>query len=122
MNEQEHETPVWHACVGEGYEPVLIGERTADNEDELLARGWVEQQNSGGFIYSGGMRPRRRRKQCKIVVWRLCARPSAAMDCTAELKWIQSGLIQKPWHPLEQSGFFTDSFETVKYLPEGTSP
>ena len=62
MSEQENETPVWHAWVGDGYEPVLFGETTADNEDELLARGWVEQQNSGGFIYSGGMRPRRRRK------------------------------------------------------------
>lgn len=118
MSEQEQEAPVWHAWVGDGYEPVLIGERTADNEDELLARGWVEQQNSGGFIYSGGMRPRRRRKQPKIVVWRLCARLNTGMDY-GELRWIPSGLIQKPWHPLEQS---TDSFETVKYLPEGTSP
>ena len=63
MSEQENETPVWHSCVGDGWEPVLFGERTADNEDELLARGWVAQQNSGGFIYSGGMRPRRRRKR-----------------------------------------------------------
>jgi hypothetical protein len=68
MSEQEQEAPVWHSIVGEGYEPVLIGERTADNEDELLARGWVEQQNSGGFIYSGGMRPRRRRKRKRFPV------------------------------------------------------
>ena len=59
-NEVE-DVPVWHSCVGDGWEPVLIGEMTADNEDELLATGWVAQQDSGGFVYSVGMRPRRRR-------------------------------------------------------------
>jgi hypothetical protein len=118
MNEQEHETPVWHAWVGEGWEPVLFGEITKQDEEVLLASGWVNGSDSGGCIYNPGMRPRRRRKQPKIVVWRLCARLNTGMDY-GELRWIPSGLIQKPWHPLEQS---TDSFETVKYLPEGTSP
>ena len=61
MSEQQ-ETPVWHSIVGDGWEPVLIGEMTKADEDELFARGWVGQRDTGGFVYSVGMRPRRRRK------------------------------------------------------------
>ena len=62
-DEQQQETPVWHSIVGEGYEPVLIGEMTKADEDELFARGWVGQRDTGGVVYSVGMRPRRRRKR-----------------------------------------------------------
>jgi len=128
MSEQENETPVWHAIVGEGWEPVQFGEMTKQSDEVLLARGWVDDCGNGGCRYAPEMRPRRRRKQPKIVVWRLCARPSAAMDCTVELKWIQSDKIESPWCIV--SSVASDSriemeeepFEITKFLPEGTSP
>lgn len=63
MSEQENETPVWHAWVGEGWEPVLFGEITKQDEEVLLAGGWANGSDSGGYIYNQTMRPRRRRKR-----------------------------------------------------------
>ena len=62
-DDQEQETPAWHTIVGEGWEPVLLGEETKADEEELFAKGWVPQRDNGLFIYSDDMRPRRRRKQ-----------------------------------------------------------
>ena len=63
MSEQEQETPVWHSWVGEGWEPVLFGEITKQDEEVLLAGGWANGSDSGGYIYNQTMRPRRRRKK-----------------------------------------------------------
>ena len=66
-DEQQQETPVWHSIVGDGWEPVLIGERTKMHEQELFSKGWLAHHD-GGFIYSGNMRPRRRRKRSYDVL------------------------------------------------------
>lgn len=63
MSEQENETPVWHAWVGDGWEPVLFGGITRQSDEVLLARGWANGSDSGGYIYNQTMRPRRRRKK-----------------------------------------------------------
>jgi len=62
-DEQEHETPVWHSIVGEGWEPVLFGEVTKPDEQVLISGGWVDDCSVNGFIYSADVRPRRRRKR-----------------------------------------------------------
>ena len=61
-------TPVWHAIVGEGYEPVQIGDKMKPDEDVLQAGGWVCANHGGGAPYREGWPPRRRRKPC-IDVW-----------------------------------------------------
>ena len=63
MSEQEEETPAWHAIVGDGWEPVQLGDETKADDSVLFAMGWVAQPDGGGFVYSDGMRPRRRRKK-----------------------------------------------------------
>ena len=70
MSEQENETPVWHAWVGEGWEPVLFGEITKQDEEVLLAGGWANGSDSNGYIYNQTMRPRRRR----IRSYEICSR------------------------------------------------
>ena len=55
--------PVWHSIVGEGWEPVLFGEMMKQDEEVLLASGWVNDCRSGGFAYEPCMLPRRRRKR-----------------------------------------------------------
>ena len=67
MSEQQQETPVWHAIVGEGWEPVQFGEAVKAGDQELLAIGWVVQYDSG-CTYDWNMRPRRRRKRLYDVV------------------------------------------------------
>lgn len=54
--------PVWHAIVGEGYEPVQIGEMTEPNDDMLRAGGWACANGGGGLTYREDWTPRRRRK------------------------------------------------------------
>ena len=66
MSEQE-EVPVWHAIVGDGWEPVQFGEITKADEHELFSKGWVLQRDNG-FIYTENMRPRRRRKPVMFSV------------------------------------------------------
>lgn len=61
MSEQEH-LPVWHAIVGDDWEPVLFGELTGRTDEVLKAEGWVENCDGGGFIFHAGSLPRRRRK------------------------------------------------------------
>ena len=61
-NEVE-DVPVWHAIVGEGWEPVLFGETTKQEEEVLIAGGWAGDRDNGGFIYATEHRPRRRRKR-----------------------------------------------------------
>ena len=63
MSEQEQETPVWHAIVGEGWEPVLFGEQTKADEHVLESHGWVALPFGGAWVYGEGMPPRRRRKR-----------------------------------------------------------
>ena len=63
MSEQQQETPVWHAIVGEGWEPVLIGELARQNDQVLEAQGWVDNSDGGGFILQECGKPRRRRKR-----------------------------------------------------------
>ena len=64
MSEQEQETPVWHAIVGEGWEPVQIGQLTERKDQVLLARGWADQPVANtGLMYGPDMRPRRRLKR-----------------------------------------------------------
>ena len=58
----DKEVPVWHAIVGEGYEPVQIGEMTEPNDDMLRAGGWVCANGGGGLTYREDWTPRRRRK------------------------------------------------------------
>jgi len=87
MSEQENETPVWHSIVGEGWEPVQFGEITKQDEEVLLASGWVNGSDSGGCIYNPGMRPRRRRKASyEILTWKngwpfSCLRTAKPGDC-----------------------------------------
>jgi hypothetical protein len=66
MSEQEQCTPVWHAIVGEGYEPVQIGEIARSDDDVLRADGWVRAYVDGGLTYREDWKPRRRRKQTEI--------------------------------------------------------
>ena len=68
MSEQENETPVWHAWVGDGWEPVLFGGITRESDEVLLARGWANGSDSGGCIYNPSMRPRRRRKVQRFAI------------------------------------------------------
>ena len=63
MSEQEQESPAWHAIVGDGWEPVLIGELAGQNDQVLKAEGWVNSFDDGGFILQECGRPRRRRKR-----------------------------------------------------------
>ena len=63
----DKKVPVWHAIVGEGYEPVQIGDMTKPGEDILIAGGWVPF-DTDGFAYTENMRPRRRRK-VSFNVW-----------------------------------------------------
>lgn len=65
---QERQAPVWHAIVGEGYEPVQIGEMTEPNDDMLRAGGWVCANGGGGLTYREDWTPRRRRKKPDIRV------------------------------------------------------
>ena len=66
--QQEHETPVWHSIVGEGWEPVLFGETTKQEEEVLIAGGWAGDRDNGGFIYATEHRPRRRRKRFPVTI------------------------------------------------------
>ena len=66
--EQEQQTPVWHAIVGDGWEPVLIGDMTKPEEGVLHAGGWIDNCDAGGYIYGPDMRPRRRRKRLHIPI------------------------------------------------------
>ena len=62
-DEQEKQTPAWHAIVGEGWRPVRIGEETGNDDEALTAGGWAEVSDSGSFVYKRFMMPRRRRKR-----------------------------------------------------------
>lgn len=63
-DEQEQETPVWHAIVGEGWEPVLFGEIARPDEEVLLGSGWIKASPYGcGFVFGPEHKPRRRRKR-----------------------------------------------------------
>ena len=62
MSEQEQCTPVWHAIVGEGWRPVLLGEKTRKGDEVLHACGWVKAPSGGRFTYERCHKPRRRRK------------------------------------------------------------
>ena len=59
----EQQAPVWHSCVGDGWEPVQFSEMTLADEDVLRAGGWVRANDGGGFAYGEDRRPRRRRKK-----------------------------------------------------------
>jgi len=61
-DEQQQETPVWHSIVGEGYEPVLIGQLTKTDDEVLVAGGWITA-SAGGFRQTADSLPRRRRKR-----------------------------------------------------------
>ena len=61
-DEQEKQTPAWHAIDGEGWRPVRIGEETRNDDEALTAAGWAEVNDSGGFVYKRFMMPRRRQK------------------------------------------------------------
>ena len=63
MSEQQQETPVWHAIVGEGWEPVQFGDEARRLDYVLESQGWVPTCDGGGFIYASGMKPRRRCKR-----------------------------------------------------------
>lgn len=65
--QQEHETPVWHSIVGEGWEPVLIREPMCCGEEVLVAAGWVPDHVSG-FLCEPGSLPRRRRKRFPVTI------------------------------------------------------
>ena len=65
---QEQQAPVWHAIVGDGYEPVQIGEIARPDDDVLVAGGWVRAYVDGGMVYCGDWKPRRRRKAKRFVV------------------------------------------------------
>jgi hypothetical protein len=69
--------PVWHSIVGEGWEPVLFGEMTKQDEEALLASGWVNDCGSGGFAYEPRMLPRRRRKASYEISSRKSGKPYA---------------------------------------------
>ena len=62
MSEQEQCTPVWHAIVGDGWRPVRIGEQTRQDDQVLLACGWVDADYGVSVPYRTDMRPRRRRE------------------------------------------------------------
>lgn len=62
MSEQE-EVPVWHAIVGDDWEPVLFGDQAEETDEVLVAKGWAKSFDDGGFIYRPAMIPRRRRKR-----------------------------------------------------------
>ena len=57
----ERPVPVWHASVGDGYEPVQIGDMTYSDEEVLRAGGWVKA-DIDGFRLGPESLPRRRRK------------------------------------------------------------
>ena len=59
--EQEQPVPVWHEFVGDGNEPVLIGEMTLASDEVLVAGGWIAA-SGGGFRQTADSLPRRRRK------------------------------------------------------------
>jgi hypothetical protein len=61
-DEQDKQTPAWHAIVGEGWRPVRIGEETGNDDEALTAGGWAEVNDSGSFVYKRFMMPRRRRQ------------------------------------------------------------
>ena len=77
----DKEVPVWHAIVGDDYEPVQIGDNTKPDEDILIAGGWVPSDRDG-FLYTEYMRPRRRRK-VSFTVWtyRGGHKPASPGDC-----------------------------------------
>jgi len=60
----DKEAPVWHAIVGDGYEPVQIGEIARPDDDVLVAGGWVRAYVDGGLAYCEDWKPRRRRNPC----------------------------------------------------------
>lgn len=63
--EPERDVPCWHACVGDGWRPVLFGESLLANDELLTAGGWRPTNDDGGyFLYAESMPPRRRRKPC----------------------------------------------------------
>ena len=61
-DEQEQSTPVWHAIVGDGWRPVQFGEQTRQDDQVLLACGWVDADYGVSVPYRTDMRPRRRRE------------------------------------------------------------
>lgn len=70
MSEQEH-VPVWHAIVGDGWEPVRFGEETRRDDEVLSAGGW-QPCREYGFLYKTEGMPRRRRKYWSgIQSWRI---------------------------------------------------
>jgi hypothetical protein len=75
MSEQENETPVWHAIVGDGWEPVQFRAMTRPDEEVLLAGGCAVVVDVGGFIYHPDMQPRRRRIRSYGICSRRDGRP-----------------------------------------------
>lgn len=79
---QEQQVPVWHAIVGDGYEPVQIGEIARPDDDVLVAGGWVRAYVDGGLAYCEDWKPRRRRKvSFNVWTYRSGYRPASPGDC-----------------------------------------
>lgn len=66
--EQEQQVPVWHSIVGDGWEPVQIGDMTLASDDVLRAGGWVRANDGGGFAQGEDRRPRRRWKAVEVSI------------------------------------------------------
>ena len=67
-DEQEQDTPVWHAIVGEGWRPVQFGEQTRQGDEVLAAGGWQPCREYGLSYTTEGAPRRRRESSYEILV------------------------------------------------------